>query len=299
MMNHPYLEDKIIKVKPAPSKGHWGKFVSPDQAGSLATAAPFHPGTVRTYVVPPRAVYSFVDDVTPNPCPDFNGKEMTEKAYFEAKLGINLNPYDHNNCMIKEYNTNTGKLEVTYVQVEDELILDLKNPIDKIKYKVLCQYPSEIARSKAVYDQERRLGLLYVMVDDSPVDEAKIEAVDLKTKAYMRFSEITQDKESILKFLNVAGKVYDHKTDLGILKIKVVEYLESDPAKFIELANDKDADLKWVINLARKKNILDYDSTSKLYKTKNGAALKYDELVGYFKNIKNQKERQELIDSVA
>jgi hypothetical protein len=295
---HPYLKDKNIKVKPAPSRGAWAKFVSNEQAASLTNAAAFHPDTVRTYVVPPRSFFSFTDDTTPKECPDFGGEMLTERKYFEKKLGLNLDPFNPDNSMVKEYNPKTGRLEVTYVTVEDELSLDLKNPIDMIKYKVLLQYPAEIARSKEVYKTEKRLGLLYVMVDDSPVDDEKVDAVDARVKAYLRYSEVTSDKETCLKFLNAAGKVYDPKTDFSLIKAKVIEFLEADPQNFLNLANDPDTDLKWVLSLARKKDLLDYDTNSKLYKTKSGTALKFDELVSYYKNSKHSKELNDLRDAV-
>ena len=139
-MEHPYLETKVVEVKPIEAGGKWKGIVSNYKEKEND---PFlFKKVVKSYELPLNSaskgggVVGILDNTLKNSCPDVivEGKprELTEQEYFESIIGKSLNPY-------LPADTNFWRSDSrSRVQIRDaRLRLNLDNPMDMIKFKIL------------------------------------------------------------------------------------------------------------------------------------------------------------------
>jgi uncharacterized protein YqgQ len=289
-MVHPYLKNIEIEVVPAPSRGRWTNFVAPEQAKSLENAAPFFPDTLKTFPCPPSKFHTILDNTKKEKCPDFENEEMTERKYFERVLGLNLDPNSAENHFNKHYDSDNKRDRPTMVNIENKLDLNLNNPADMLRYKILLCHTAEIARSKEVYNQEKRPSTLFLMVQKNTDVSDIVEKAMLGAEAAKYYLEIVADKDKMLKFLTTVNKVYDYRTDIQKLKAEVTKIYQADAKAFIDACTDVYADLKWVLTKARQMNVLDMNAANKTFSTKSGERYTFDKLIEYFKDPRNSEE---------
>lgn len=127
---------------------------------------------------------------------------------------------------------------------KSELTLDLSDPYDYIKYKVLKASPivaanfSEI-RNKATYR--------FVMTSEGEEMSREKDKVGYKVMAFEAYVAIKNDKAVLRYVLRNLGKYTSKNQKLDFLQVETSKLIEKDPSMFVSVAADKQLAVKVLI----------------------------------------------------
>ena len=302
VLNHPYLEDKVVDVKPVEAGQKWKGIVSNYREKEKD---PFlFKKVVKSFELPLNpaskggGVVVILDDIKKNICPDImdnegNPQELTEREYFEKLIGKSLNPY-------LPADTNFWRSDSrARVQIRDaRLRLDLKNPMDMLKYKILAANSSKFAASPHEYRRVRRASYEYVFTNVDELRDETLDRLELESKAFALFEKVCKSEGSMKDFLKVAGKSPSESSNYKQLKALVGKLMEDDRASFIKILDDPFYDDKLFIANARRIGAL--DQKRQIFSTDTGVELgTISDAIRWFNKEENQETKiriQALID---
>lgn len=122
---------------------------------------------------------------------------------------------------------------------KNDSYLDLNNPEDYIRYKVLLANEDLIAPSLEELARMPKVSYQFVLIADS--DEIKIETNQLTEamNATEKFAEISNDKNALRYILEVfEGRPISAESKLDFLKTQLYKRVQSDPKRFLFIAED-------------------------------------------------------------
>ena len=258
-MEHPYLENRVVEVKPIEAGGKWKGIVSNYKEKEND---PFlFKKVVKSYELPLNTaskgggVVIILDNTAKNLCKDViengNPQELTEQEYFEAIIGKSLNPY-------LPSDTNFWRTDSrSRVQIRDaRLRLDLNNPMDMLKFKILQANQTRFAPSIQSLKEVRRASYEWVFTSVEEERNDTLARLEMDSQAYALFAKICSTDQDMKDFLKVAGKNPTANSTSKQLKAMVGKIMEKDKATFIEIAADPLYDDKIFIADARKAGLL-------------------------------------------
>ena len=175
---------------------------------------------------------------------------------------------------------------------KEGITLDLSDPEDYIKYKILLSYDDLI--SPSITETAFKLTYRYELVSQTDEDELMKKSVDYDRQAYRLLDKIESSKEQLAGLLRVmTGKRVSTESDHDWLVGKVGEELKKNPKRFVEILKDPDYQMKLLIEKA-----IDNHKIVKmrgLYKTADGIELceagqvpTLDNAVAFLNDPKNQ-----------
>jgi hypothetical protein len=234
-----FLKDQIVNVKPVESSGRWANLLV---KGQEMKKDPFLFNKVkRSYQVPLNSerlgggVKSILDDqkrVLIKKYEDSHPNGMTEKEFFEKELGVeNLNPY-----LAKEENFWRTDKRSRVVLTKEGMVLNLNRSLDMLRYKILL---SNKTRVFFLYEGcKNSQSFEFMLVDEGKLMSKKVEEADMKINAYIKFSEITRTKASMIGFVKSLGRAIPVNHTEDWLKSEVLNVLEESPQKFLTIVSD-------------------------------------------------------------
>ena len=190
-----FLQDRIVSVKPVESSGKWSNLLVQGQDKSKD---PFLLNRVkRSYQVPLNSemkgggVKVILDDqrrVKIQKYEESHPNGMTQKEFFEKELGINLNP-----TLPQDTNFWRTDRRGRVILTKEGTTLNLNLSLDMLKYHILLSNKMLVSPS---YD-ERVLKATYefMIVDESKVTTKKLAEASVKSDAFIKYAEITNDKK--------------------------------------------------------------------------------------------------------
>lgn len=270
-INHPYLQEKIIDVKPVEAGQKWKGIVSNYREKEKD---PFlFKKVVKSFELPLNpaskggGVAVVLDSVKKNVCPDImdpngNPQELTEMEYFEKLIGKPLNPY-----LPKDVNFWRSDSRAR-VQIRDaRLRLDLRNPMDMIKFKILEANEGKFAKSPQEYRRIRRASYEYVFTNVDELRDETLERLELEASAYALFNTVSKSESDMKDFLRVAGKMPSESSNYKQLKAMVGKLMEDDRDSFVKILGDTHyedklfiANARRVGSIVQKRNIFTLDT---------------------------------------
>ena len=217
---------------------------------------------------------------------------MTQKEFFEKELGTDLNP----NKPVNEGNfwrvDRRGRVTMT----KEGLRLDLSQPIDMLKYLILLSNKKLVSPS---YD-ERLLKATYefMIVDEGKVTSKKVEAAEVKAKAYTKYAEITSNENKMIGFLRSLGRTIPTKYTADWLKSEILGVLDADTSKFLALVEHPQYDSRIFVQRA-----IDCGGIKKMnnrrYVLDNGIELgDLTSTIAYLENPENQEVKMRLTTQI-
>lgn len=224
------LQNKLVTVKfiPQPNAINNPKHVL---YGGMAERATF------TVTVPKLRSGTFKNVLTDD-----------EKDYLEAALGLEvgaLNVYNkHDNFWSNNTEGGISKVRLN----KDGNTLNLADPIDYIKYKILLANKDLIASSMQELQDHPKATYRFVLISDTDTNtEAKTKRT-IKSRCYAEFGKI-EEKADILKTVieTITGKPLASNTKLEFLQNKAWELIEADPKVFLSVVQDKLLETKVLI----------------------------------------------------
>ncbi len=284
-----FLQDRVVSVKPVESSGKWSSLLV---AGQDRSKDPFLLNKVkRSYQVPLNSesrgggVKVILDDqrrVKIQKYMESYPNGMTEREFFEKELGANLNP----TLKVEDNfwrNNRLGRVILT----KEGIKLNLNEPLDMLKYKILLSNKSLVAPS---YD-ERTLKASYefMIVDESKVTTQKLDEARLKADAYIKFAEVIGSKAATTGFIKSLGRNIPVTATEDWLKNEVLTIVENSPKYFLEIVNHPQYNERIFVQEAVEAGAI-IRKGDKRYTLDNGAELgDLTDVVNYLLNPDNQE----------
>lgn len=229
------LRNEIVKVQ----------FVPRERTGITDTEHPFYGGLADgasiTFVVPMLRNGSYKDPLT---------KE--EKTFLEDYMSMEpnaLSVHNRHNNFWDSFTVEVGK---------QGIVLDLSDPMNYIKYKVLLANNTLIAPSLDELRERPQETYRFVLVSESEVSSITSNKVSTKSKCWKEYGKVENNKDVLIAILeSVSGRSVDPKSGLEFLQEKVTDYIEKDPKTFLNIISDPLLSVKVLIKKAVNSNVIE------------------------------------------
>lgn len=176
-----------------------------------------------------------------------------EQSYLEEVMGLERNALSIHR---KEHNfwddDNTDGVSRVLLHKQDNY-LDLSSPEDYIRYKILLANTDFIAPSLKDLEDHPKATYQYVIIHEN--EEAKSARVNMSNtmRCYKEYGKV-EENEDVLKYLVevLSGRAVSDKTRLELLQVKVNEYIQANPKRFLQFITDPGLRTKVLIRKALK-----------------------------------------------
>lgn len=171
-----------------------------------------------------------------------------EKDYLEAAMGLEvgaLNVYNkHDNFWSNNTEGGISKVRLT----KQDNILNLADPIDYIKYKILLANKDIIAPNMQALQDRPKATYRFVIISNDEVNTSARTTMTTKMRCYAEYGKI-ENKADILKTVieTITGKPLASNTKLEFLQTKAGELIEHDAKLFLSVVQDKLLETKVLI----------------------------------------------------
>lgn len=175
----------------------------------------------------------------------------SEKSYLETVLGLEengLSVYNKKDNYWENYLIRLGK---------QDTILDLSNPEDYIKYKVLLANKDTIAPSMKYLREYRKATYEYVIMEPHEEFSDSRNRVNNTMKCYEEFGAI-KEKFDVLKCIieTLDGRPVNANTKIEFLQGKIADLINVNPKLFLETITDPLLNTKVTIKKAVEKGVI-------------------------------------------
>jgi hypothetical protein len=191
-----------------------------------------HPMSDFTICVPKNRLGDLVNPLT-----------EVERKYMEntASSGLSFKPGElsvYNDKGKEFWNSKAAKVRLT----RNDLVLDLSDPMDYIRYKILLVNTFLIAPSYE--DRFKKPSYRFMLVHDEEILSNTISDAEILTEAYTEFGAIKNNPDALKDVLTVLGKKPAKTTKLNFLVAEVAKFLETNKGRTIFLETIKDPNYK-------------------------------------------------------
>lgn len=168
-----------------------------------------------------------------------------EKSYLEEVMGLEYNA-------LSIYNKVDNFWDNFYVRLtKQDNILNLENPDDYIKYKVLLANKDLIAPSLQELEDHPKATYQFVIIRENEESKASKKKLNATMRAYMEFGKI-QDNADILRTIieTIEGRPTSRNSKIEFLQDKVGKLIQADAKLFVRVATDPLLETKVLIKKA-------------------------------------------------
>jgi len=280
LVNPLRKETVIVKFVPSPNalvhtKGHV-------LSGGMAD------GSTKTYVVPRLRNGQYMNILTDS-----------EMAYLEHIMRLEpgaLSIYNKNNNFWDDSNEQGVGMVTLHKQNN---YLDLSDPIDYIKYKVLLANKDYICPSLQELEDRPKATYQFVIVNENAETQMNLSKNDAKRQSYIQYGKISEDSNVLRTILElITGRPVGSMTKLDFLQAKTMDEIEKDPRRFLSIIKDELLPAKVLIKksveagLITKRNDLYYYEGQPM--CDNGEDSTLTNAARYITNIKRQELKYSL-----
>jgi hypothetical protein len=221
LVNPLRKETVIVKFVPSPNalvhtKGHV-------LSGGMAD------GSTKTYVVPRLRNGQYMNILTDS-----------EMAYLEHIMRLEpgaLSIYNKVNNFWDDSNEQ-GVGSVTLHKQNN--YLDLSDPIDYIKYKVLLANKDYICPSLQELEDRPKATYQFVIVNENAETQMNLSKNDAKRQSYIQYGKLSEDSDTLRTILEIiTGRPVGSMTKLDFLQAKTMDEIEKDPRRFLTIIKDE------------------------------------------------------------
>ena len=221
-----------------------------------------------------------------------------ERIFFEKMIGRDLKAiFRDPNCF---WHDTTFKVSIT-VTSEIKNIgyrMDLRNPTDVLRYKLLKkQY--DIAPDMESVEKRRMQHWKWVLVDSEYKDTSKAKAADSKINAYKAFAKMEDHTDKMVEFLNlyfannkIMQEVADN-TSITALKSMIEEIITTNIDNFIATTQDPKFEIKNLIIKGWKQGGIQKHGINS-FSFPGGLKYNFEEFADYVQMVKDGQEEEYL-----
>ncbi len=187
----------------------------------------------------------------------FEVLSRTEREYLESFLDSSRPKGWMSPHVQPKLNVWKGKNRYKVELTKEGIDLDLSQPIEFIKYKILLANKRDIAPS---FDARLNKKYVYYMEDKEVADEARVKTIETKIKASEAFGKLAQSEVKLFKTLRVIFKGDTKRVpkdmNLNSAKTLLYNFIDKTPARFIEIIEDVDFDNKAILYKAMERGVI-------------------------------------------
>lgn len=200
----------------------------------------------RTFTVPLLKSGAFADVLT-----------KKEKDFLEHILGLEANAmsvYKTNNNFWSTANTN-GISNVTLFKQDN--FLDLSDPTDYIKYKILLANKDFIAPSLQALQDQPKATYEFVIISDTEKTKIATSKMSYKKQCYKELGKV-EDNIDIMRLIieTIDGRPIAKSTKLDVLQTKADDLIQANAGLFLKVITDPLLSTKVLIKKAVEAGII-------------------------------------------
>lgn len=203
--------------------------------------------SIDRYVVPKLSSGIYVDVLT-----------KQEKAYLEDVLGLEYNALSIYNKVDNFWSdANQNGISVVFLVGKDDTYLDLSNPEDYIRYKILLANKDFIAPSIQALQDAPKASYRYVIITEGDETKASKERLNYTKESYKEFGKI-EDNAEYLKVIveTIMNRPVANNTKIDWLQAKCDELIQSDSKLFYRIISDPLLPTKALIRKCQEKGLI-------------------------------------------
>lgn len=185
-----------------------------------------------------------------------------EKSYLEKALDL---PENGLSIYKKDSYLNTLSISLN----KQGTTLQLYNPLDYMKYKMLLKYEDQICPN--ITDINKKQTYRFVVVKKDDEAKATLKRVDVKKEAYKLLGKLEDDRNALRDFLMVSNIRVSEDTSVEWMNAEVAKMVDSNPNKFVDILKDSSYPTKVLFQKAFAKGEIVRKNSQ--YYTKDGIAL--------------------------
>lgn len=177
---------------------------------------------IRTFTVPMLRSGAYVNVLTDS-----------EKEYLEDYLGLEKNA-------LSVHKKNDNYWDNFFVSLRKQPnYLDLSDPNDYIKYKVLLANRDYIAPNLQALEDNRKATYQFVIVEEGEETTKANRNMSYTMQAYMEFGKIQDNYDTLRVLVEILeGKPLSNKTKIEFLKERINNLIQRDAKVFVKTAQD-------------------------------------------------------------
>lgn len=203
--------------------------------------------SIRTFVVPRLRSGSYVNVLT-----------NSEKEFLESYMGLENNALSVYNPEKTNFwnDANPDGIGIIILRKEDT-ILDLSNPRDYIKYKILLANKDLICPSMKDFEDCPKATYQYVLLQENNDLQQAASKTSLKMNCYKEFGKI-EDNYDLLKYIveSINVRPLDDNIKIEFLRSEVDSIITNNPKAFYDIIKDPLVSTKVMIKQAVQRGII-------------------------------------------
>lgn len=217
------LRNERVIVRHIPKlSGIWGNNPKHVLGGGMAETA------VKTFVVPRLSSGMYVNVLTDD-----------EKAYLEQIMGLEYNAlsiYKRPICFWDDSNEEgINKVRLT----KQDTYLNLADPEDYIRYKILLANKDYIAPSLQVLEDKPKATYQFVLIVEGEETKAAKTNMSNTMKCYKEFGKVEDDRDTLRVIIEaIDGRPTAANEKLEVLQTKANNLIQSDSKLFLKVITD-------------------------------------------------------------
>ena len=194
----------------------------------------------KVYTVPLLKSGAFCDVLT-----------RDEKDYLEYALGLEANALSVYRKEDNFWDTSNDQGISKVTLYKHDNYLDLSNPVDYIKYKILLANKDRIAPSAQALQDTPKATYEFVLLSDTEENSMAKSNINTKMQCYKEFGKV-EDNPDILKLIieTIDGRLLAAGTKLEIMQTKINDLIQQNSKLFLKVITDKLLPTKVLINKA-------------------------------------------------
>lgn len=181
----------------------------------------------------------------------------SEKKYLEHILGLEKNALSVYNKVNNFWDESTGNPLASVTLKKDDNILDLSQPDDFIRYKILLANKNLIAPSYEEYQDHPKATYLFYITSENEQSKKAMESVSKKSQAYIKLGEMSGDLFKMRAVLEMLlGRPTSKNSKEEFLKIELSKCIDANAKEFLKICADEYLDAKVLIKRCHEEQIL-------------------------------------------
>lgn len=182
----------------------------------------------RSYVVPKLESGKYVNVLTDD-----------EKDYLEEIMGLEKNALSIYNKKDNFWNeTNPNGISRVTLRKQDNY-LDLSNPEDYIRYKILLANKDTIAPSLKAYEDFPKVTYQYVIISEGEETSSAKNGMNTVMQCYTLYGKFEDNTDVLRTIIEImTGKRLSSTTKKEFMQVQINELIQRNSKMFLKIAND-------------------------------------------------------------
>ena len=203
-------------------------------------------GSSVTYVVPRLSSGMFVNVLTDN-----------EKAYLEETMGLENNALSIYKKVDNFWDDSNEKGISKVRLTKEDNILDLADPEDFIRYKILLANKDYIAKDMKTLQDHPKSTYRFVIISEKDEHKDAEQNMTYTMQAYKEFGKIEEDAYTMATIIEIlTGRPVAFNTKLEFLKTNINDLIQQDSKMFIKVVKDELLPIKVIMRRCMEQNLI-------------------------------------------